>query len=333
VHTPTFPPRRDDQEIRTAVAALGARLLSVDAIAPDASTRRFYRLALAGRPGVVACVYPSGEEARLHHDWAVQQWAWARRLPVPEPLACTPRVIVSADLGDRGLDGVLRGEGTSALPAVLQCLKAFQDCPREDVPNPPFDAALFRRELEGFTTFLDPRAAADAAVNAFLDHLSQRLVQHPYRITHRDFHANNLLLHQGRVHAVDFQDLRNGPDTYDLVSLLRERAGGEAVEDEARWCREAAQLLRWESGWWDRHLECACQRGLKVLGTFLRLGRGGQPCYLRYVPSAAHKTRQALAEVGAPRVLVDGVASFADARAYNGSGEEPRNHVRQPWTS
>ena len=30
------------------------------------------------------------------------------------------------------------------------------------------------------------------------------------------------MLHEGSLHIIDFQDARMGPDTYDLVSLLRD---------------------------------------------------------------------------------------------------------------
>ncbi len=311
MHTQSSLAVPDLEKIRAAVNTTGATLRGVQAIAPDASTRRFYRLALAERESLVACVYPPGEETRLAHDWAVHQWAWARRLPVPEPISCTPPVILSADLGDCGLEATLRTDLEAVLPKTLACLKAFQECSPKQAPNPPFDAALFRRELEGFAAFLDRTCAGDAAVVAFLDHLSHCLAQHPYRVTHRDFHVNNLLLHQGKVVAVDFQDMRSGPDTYDLVSLLRERAGGELIFEEARWCRVSAELVGWEPGWPDRYLQAACQRGLKVLGTFLRLARSGQLSYLAYVPSAARKTLQALRQLGAPGGLVESVARLA----------------------
>lgn len=314
---------RDLDEISAAVAFTGARLTSVHAIAPDASTRRFYRLRLTGCPSLVACVYPVGEEARLDHDWTVHRWAWRRKLPIPEPLSRTARVALSTDLGERGLDAVLRSDGEIVLPAVLKCMEAFQQCPPDQNPNSPFDAALFRRELDGFAHLLDIPATAAASVGSFFNHLVGRLVQHPYRITHRDFHANNLLLYDNMVWAVDFQDVRLGPDTYDLVSLLRERAGAEVIGDEARWCADGAKLLRWKPGWGERYLECACQRGLKVLGTFMRLAQTGQRSYLAYVPAAARKALQALHELGAPGALTDAVARFADQTAYNRSGEEP----------
>ena len=41
-------------------------------------------------------------------------------------------------------------------------------------------------------------------------------------LCHRDYHSRNLMLHEGELYIIDFQDARMGPDTYDLVSLLRD---------------------------------------------------------------------------------------------------------------
>ena len=41
-------------------------------------------------------------------------------------------------------------------------------------------------------------------------------------LCHRDYHSRNLMLHGGALYIIDFQDARIGPDTYDLVSLLRD---------------------------------------------------------------------------------------------------------------
>ena len=41
-------------------------------------------------------------------------------------------------------------------------------------------------------------------------------------LCHRDYHSRNLMLHDGQLYIIDFQDARMGPDTYDLVSLLRD---------------------------------------------------------------------------------------------------------------
>ena len=41
-------------------------------------------------------------------------------------------------------------------------------------------------------------------------------------LCHRDYHSRNLMLRDGALFIIDFQDARMGPDTYDLVSLLRD---------------------------------------------------------------------------------------------------------------
>ena len=48
------------------------------------------------------------------------------------------------------------------------------------------------------------------------------LAAEPRVLCHRDYHSRNLMLHEDRLYIIDFQDARMGPDTYDLVSLLRD---------------------------------------------------------------------------------------------------------------
>ena len=50
----------------------------------------------------------------------------------------------------------------------------------------------------------------------------EELASEPRVLCHRDYHSRNLMLHEGRLYIIDFQDTRMGPDTYDLVSLLRD---------------------------------------------------------------------------------------------------------------
>ena len=51
---------------------------------------------------------------------------------------------------------------------------------------------------------------------------STELAGEPRVLCHRDYHSRNLMLHDGSLYIIDFQDARMGPDTYDLVSLLRD---------------------------------------------------------------------------------------------------------------
>jgi hypothetical protein len=299
------------ERLPAALDRLGFDVAGTAPLAGDASHRRFVRVTLAGGATVVAALYPAGSEDAAARDHAVQRWGAGRGLPIPAPLGCADGVTVSADLGDEQLESVLRDDPAAALAGALDALAAFQACGFADLPTPPFDAAFFRRELAVF----EEQAGAVAGVVGgadFLDRLCAQLARHPRRLVHRDFHVNNLLRHGGRVWAVDFQDMRGGPDTYDLVSLLRERAAAAAPVDESRWRAAAAGRLAWHDGWEERYLECAAQRGLKVLGTFLRLRAAGRPAYLAFVPAVAARTAAALDAIGAPAGLCRVVERLRD---------------------
>lgn len=289
--------------LEAGLAALDIAPLAVTELAGDASRRRFFRVSLAGGATVVAALYPEPLEDQAARDHEVQTWGWRRGLPIPRPLGRHGAVVASQDVGDEDLDRAITTKGEGVLELAIEALAAFQGCDRHDLPTPPFDAALFRRELAIFEDLaLPPEVRARHEVSAFLDRLAEALAAHPYRLAHRDFHVNNLFLSEGKVWAVDYQDMRRGPDTYDLASLLRERAGA-GLTDEAGTLARAASVLGWAPGWERRYLECAAQRGLKVIGTFLRLAAAGRTGYLRWLAVVRERSLDALEALDAPEAL------------------------------
>src|SRR6185295_8468059 len=48
------------------------------------------------------------------------------------------------------------------------------------------------------------------------------LAGEPGVLCHRDYRSRKLMLHEPSLFIIDFQDARMGPDTSDLVSLLRD---------------------------------------------------------------------------------------------------------------
>jgi aminoglycoside/choline kinase family phosphotransferase len=128
--------------------------------------------------------------------------------------------------------------------------------------------------------------------NAF--HLIAEAVQaQPQVFVHRDYHSRNLmLLANGEIGVIDFQDAVTGPVTYDLVSLLRDAYVVWPAADVERWVYEFAALLRREHRlavddatflrWFDW---MGAQRHLKVVGIFARLSiRDGKHGYLDDIP-------------------------------------------------
>jgi len=295
--------------LESGLAALGFAPLRMTELAGDASHRCFFRVVLAGGATVVAALYPEGQEPQAERDHRVQLWGWGRGLPIPRPLGWEGLVTACQDVGDDDLERAPGAEAERALALALETLAAFQECELAGLPTAPFDAAFFRAELAVFEEHALPAAVrADPGVSAFLDRLAAGLASHPYRLVHRDFHVNNLFLQGGRVWALDFQDMRGGPDTYDLASLLRERGGSSLAGVESAWLARAAARFGWQAGWERRYVECAAQRGLKVIGTFLRLAARGRTGYLRWLPDVRERAAAAIATLSAPGELRRAVA-------------------------
>lgn len=88
---------------------------------------------------------------------------------------------------------------------------------------------------------------------------------------------------------IDYQDMRMGPDTYDVASLLRDRGVGrelgqaaekELVEHYAHSLGVDPVLLR------TRYLETLLQRSIKIIGTFAKQSVArGRHHYLAFIPS------------------------------------------------
>ena len=121
-------------------------------------------------------------------------------------------------------------------------------------------------------------------------------------LCHRDYHSRNLMLHQGTLYMIDFQDARMGPDTYDLASLLRDSyvdltaaqvdeliafflaLKGEAGPDGEAEFRRRFDLM-------------ALQRNLKALGTFGYMTTSrNNTVYIQYMPRTLNYVKANLAK-------------------------------------
>jgi aminoglycoside/choline kinase family phosphotransferase len=169
-----------------------------------------------------------------------------------------------------------------------------------------FDSEKLTWELEFFSRhFLEayrgialPAAERDALRqewNAIADELSSE----PRVLCHRDYHSRNLMLSGESLYIIDFQDARLGPDTYDLVSLLRD----SYVDLTDRELEELIAYFVALKGSPDpvefrrRFDLMALQRNLKALGTFgYQTATRGNPVYIQYIPRTLRYVRTNLAK-------------------------------------
>jgi aminoglycoside/choline kinase family phosphotransferase len=270
---------------------------SVEILPGDVGRRRYLRLTLPGGRTVLGVVY-GNEEADSRRRWVAAHGVLRERIRVPLLIADDQAGNhIVEDLGRQDLAGILleQPEGRPLwLSRAAAAAAILADLPDPAI-NPPFDAAFFRRELDlareaVFDLYLkEPLSPRDReAHDAWADALSREIAAHPRALCHRDYHGNNLFPLEDTVGWIDFQDLRAGPDTYDIASLLWERTtldwmtedlAAPVIEGFARARKIVAAEFR------SRFRRVLLQRAWKVCGTFARaVAQGRGEAYRRYLP-------------------------------------------------
>ena len=173
-----------------------------------------------------------------------------------------------------------------------------------------FDQEKLRWELDYFVRhFVEAyrgaqlTAGAREALAEEWTGIVDELASEPRVLCHRDYHSRNLMLHEGRLYIIDFQDARMGPDTYDLVSLLRDSyldLPEETVEDLIghflRGGAAPAPGVAARQEFRRRFDVMALQRNLKALGTFgFQTTSRGNTVYIQYIPRTLSYVRANLA--------------------------------------
>lgn len=255
----------------------------------DASTRRYERLVTAD--GRTALLMDSGP-APLARWLEVRAWLAELGVRVPGLLAADPeaRLALIEDLGDRHLDEAAETPGRAGelYARALELLLAFQRPPPSFLPT--LDPPTLLDQLELFLEQVTPGLDAEA-IRSFRAAWSEVLplaCAHPPVFVHRDLHCRNLMvLADGRLAVIDFQDAFAGPPAYDLVSLVqdarRDLGPAEAERLVAGVCAARPGLTPGEL---EREMAIlGAQRAMRILGVFTRLaGPGGKPGYRAFLP-------------------------------------------------
>ena len=289
------------------------------ALKGDASTRRYARLTDTNGNTAIMVRYPSEVVWQVERDLRVREWCEGKGLKVPKLLdhRAGSNWAVVEDFGPEDAEHTLKsvspGTQLRMILRLVEPLRLFSRLVPSELPrwNRPLDADRLRWELSGFELwFLRYRrnSRPPASVGSWLDDLAWEIGRHPQRVCHRDFHVNNLfLLATGEVGIIDFQDILVGPDTYDIVSCLNERATPDLL-DEVRRIEVAehwADITAAEHGWRIRARQVRLQRALKVLGSFARFEALGKHGYVPWMLALARGIVPELKAVGAPPVLID----------------------------
>jgi N-acetylmuramate 1-kinase len=312
-----------DPRVRQYLEAFGfaPRVSQVVPLTGDASDRRYFRVRLHGEPSFVLSLHAGPIAFDTMAFVSVARLLSRVPLPVPAILHHSDAlgIIGLQDLGDITLQAHL-GAASPDEHAELyrQAVSFLAEMQRrgaefESREYPPyhvaFDVEKLTWELEYFTKhyLIAYRGAVFSAsdrqaLRQEFGHIVTDLAAEPRVLCHRDYHSRNLMLHAGSLYIIDFQDARMGPDTYDLVSLLRDsyvdltssqvdelvaffRAlTGRASVDDAHEFRRRFDLM-------------ALQRNMKALGTFGYFATArDNTVYIQYMPRTVNYVKANLAK-------------------------------------
>ena len=314
----------------------GGREAKVVPLTGDASDRRYFRVLFRDEAPRVLAVHPGPIDFDALPFVNVARLLSSMPVPVPRILDHSRElgIIALEDLGDVTLQAHV-GAASAAEHAALYreavaLITTIQHRGRElesshYVPyNVAFDVEKLTWELRFFTKhFLEAYRGAqlsDAtreALSAEFAAIAAELAAEPRVLCHRDYHSRNLMLHNGRLYIIDFQDARMGPDTYDLVSLLRDSYvdfSGQQVEALIAFFLAKRGASAAEDADFQRRFDLmALQRNLKALGTFgFQTTSRGNPVYIQYIPRTLTYVRANLARYNRFGRLRDLLAQHLD---------------------
>ena len=272
---------------------------SLTTVSGDASFRRYFRQAVTDGSFIAVDAPPDKENNPVFVNIA-QAW-YEQGISVPKVIKADfeQGFMLLADMGDQLLLPLLNEASCDEL--YEQAMDALITIASSHHALPPYDGVLLDREMALFRDWF------------LLEHLNFELTRNDERIlkdtfellresalgqiqvpVHRDYHSRNLMvLKDGSLGIIDFQDAVQGPITYDLVSLLRDCYISWPPEQVHDWVKAYFKKAK-QAGiigaiseqqfilWFDW---MGLQRHIKVAGIFARLAiRDGKSDYLNDIP-------------------------------------------------
>jgi aminoglycoside/choline kinase family phosphotransferase len=298
-------------------SGLALRSPRVVPLTGDASDRRYFRVLVPDMPSIVLSLYAAPFAFDSLSFVNVARLLAQMPVPIPTVIGHADDIGVLAleDLGDVTLQAHL-GAATPAEHAAMyrQAVALIATLQRRgaELENPSFipygiafDVEKLSWELDFFTKhFIEAyrgvviAPAAREELRRECAVLVDELASEPRVLCHRDYHSRNLMLHHDRLCIIDFQDARMGPDTYDLVSLLRDSyvdLTEQTVDELIAYFLALKGYTGSEADFKKRFDAMALQRNLKALGTFgYQTTARRNPVYIQYIPRTLRYVRDNL---------------------------------------
>jgi aminoglycoside/choline kinase family phosphotransferase len=280
---------------------------TVKLLAGDASTRKYYRVIDNGKNFIVV------ESAAFSKDdpAVLSNIAFKKlRIPVPEILKIIPEkgLMVKEDLGSTHLQDIKEEKKLFAYyDNVVDIMLTYQtNAIKTKEPLYPlsysFTKEKFISELNMTTEYYfngykhrSLNGSDKNELESIYDSLVDKMMKQDSMLLHRDYHSRNIMVNDGKLFVIDYQDARLGPYTYDLASLvidpyitLSEDLKRQII---ARYYNGIKKAVNGSiSDFEQNYYLCFLQRGIKILGTFAyqKLERNNDR-YLQYIDPSIKK--------------------------------------------
>jgi aminoglycoside/choline kinase family phosphotransferase len=226
--------------------------------------------------------------------------------------------MVLEDLSDVTFEAALEGgRNNEALYTRAVDLLARLRAEAERRPDPEclaftraFDEDLYDWELHHFREWgleawsgKKPTDTERAELDRTFRDIAKQLAAAPRGFTHRDYQSRNIMVKEGELVVIDFQDALQGPRQYDLVALLRDsyveldRAFVDTMLDRYIATFQEVSGERIDAASFKSFFDLlTIQRKLKDAGRFEFIHRvKGNPGFLVSIPASLRYVRDAFA--------------------------------------
>lgn len=281
--------------------SLNHQSLTVNPMPGDASFRYYSRI-YTGSTSFVAMDAPPPENCQAFV--AISRALREMGLNTPEIIAADLNLgfLLLTDFGDDTFLKTLSNENVECLyESALQALARLKNCNDvQDHSLPLFTADFMQKEWAWHKEWFLEKwlglgiSRYEKELDASFTFLADQAAKQPQVFMHRDYHSANLMvLPEGGVGILDFQDAFIGPITYDLVSLLRDCYIAWPKEQVKKWALRYREILMDQGQlhktdeatflhWFDW---MGLERHLKALFTFARKAvRDHDEKYLKHIP-------------------------------------------------
>ncbi len=303
VDKPGLPSRFDKNYLgRTLESIFSIRPIEIDfsELSGDASTRRYFRVTYRSGSGsvsprsVMLMQLDQPVEGSEIDFTLVLKFLGNLDLPVPEMFHYDPErgLIFLEDCGDMTFEATVKvcsaEEKKQYYADAVKLLFAMQSRGVKNI-NPAcpayhlrFDAEKLMYEFDFMLEYfvdkmrnMRPAEAESRELRKQFRSLCETLADEEVCFTHRDYHSRNLMIHNGAIKILDFQDARMGPCQYDLASLLKDsyvELDEETVEEMIQLYIGLKEATEGQAVNRERFRKIfdimSIQRNLKAVGTF-----------------------------------------------------------------